>query len=169
MVSTSTRIPRFEIRPTTEDDVPLILSFIKDLADYEHLSHEVLVTQDVLRAALFGKLPTAEVVIGGYDANPVAFALYYYTFSSFLGQRSLFVEDLYVRPAHRGKGLGRELLVYLARVARNRNCGRLEWSVLDWNEPAIKFYKGIGAVPRNEWTIYQLHGEALGKLADETA
>ena len=169
MVSTSTHIPRFEIRPTTEDDVPLILSFIKGLADYEHLSHEVFVTQDALRDALFGKLPTAEVVIGNYDADPVAFALYYYTFSSFAGQRSLFVEDLYVKPAHRGKGLGRALLVYLAGVARNRNCGRLEWSVLDWNEPAIKFYKGIGAVPRNEWTIYQLSGEALGKLANETA
>jgi GNAT superfamily N-acetyltransferase len=157
----------FRIKQAVEADVPLILSFIKELAEYERLSHTVVATEDLLRDALFGAHPCAEVIIA-YDQNkPVGFALFFHNTSTFLGRRGVYLEDLYVRPEARGKGIGRALLVSLARLAKERGCGRFEWAVLDWNEPAIKFYKSLGAVPMDEWTIFRLTGEALDRLAEE--
>ncbi|HLL39950.1 MAG TPA: GNAT family N-acetyltransferase [Rubrobacteraceae bacterium] len=158
-------MPKLEIRIATEDDVPLILSFIKELAEYENLSHEVFATEDLLREYLFGERRGAEVVIGHHGEDPAGFALFFHNFSTFLGRPGIYLEDLYVTPELRGKGVGRALLTYLAKLAKERNCGRLEWSVLDWNEPAIKLYESIGAVPMDEWTVYRLTGEALDGLA----
>ena len=149
----------------TEDDVPLILSFIRELAEYEKLSHEVVATEGVLRESLFGERTGAEVVICYYEGSPAGFALFFHNFSTFLGRPGLYLEDLYVKPEMRGRGLGRALLVHLAGIAKERGCGRMEWSVLDWNEPAIKLYKGIGATPMDEWTVYRVTGEALEDLA----
>ena len=154
-----------EIRVATEDDVPLILSFIRELAEYEKLSHEVVATEGVLRESLFGERTGAEVVICYYEGSPAGFALFFHNFSTFLGRPGLYLEDLYVKPEMRGRGLGRALLVHLAGIAKERGCGRMEWSVLDWNEPAIKLYKGIGATPMDEWTVYRVTGEALEDLA----
>lgn len=145
--------------------MPLILSFIKELAEYERLSHEVSATEDLLRFHLFGERREAEVVIGQHADEPAGFALFFHNFSTFLGRPGIYLEDLYVKPAFRGNGIGRAMLVYLARLARERDCGRLEWSVLDWNEPAIGLYRGIGAVPMDDWTVYRVAGEALQKLA----
>jgi GNAT superfamily N-acetyltransferase len=153
-----------EIRPATEADVPLILTFIRELADYERLSHEVAATEEALRDSLFGERRFAEVLIGYRDGRPAGFALFFHSFSTFLGKPGMYLEDLYVRPEFRGAGIGRALLVHLARLARERGCGRLEWSVLDWNEPAIGFYKGIGASPVSGWTLYRVTGEALEAL-----
>ena len=153
------------IRPASEEDVPLILSFIKELAEYERLSHEVSVTEELLRFHLFGERREAEVVIGQHADEPAGFALFFHNFSTFLGRPGIYLEDLYVKPAFRGNGIGRTMLVYLARLARERDCGRLEWSVLDWNEPAIGLYRGIGAAPMDDWTVYRVAGEALQKLA----
>jgi GNAT superfamily N-acetyltransferase len=153
------------IRPASEEDVPLILSFIKELAEYERLSHEVSATEDLLRVHLFGERREAEVVIGQHADEPAGFALFFHNFSTFLGRPGIYLEDLYVKPAFRGNGIGRAMLVYLAGLARERDCGRLEWSVLDWNEPAIGLYRGIGAVPMDDWTVYRVAGEALQKLA----
>jgi GNAT superfamily N-acetyltransferase len=158
-------MPKLEIRIATEDDVPLILSFIKELAEYENLSHEVFATEDLLREYLFGERRGAEVVIGHHGEDPAGFALFFHNFSTFLGRPGIYLEDLYVTLELRGKGVGRALLTYLAKLAKERNCGRLEWSVLDWNEPAIKLYESIGAVPMDEWTVYRLTGEALDGLA----
>lgn len=155
-----------EIRAAAEADVPLILSFIKELAGYERLSHEVSATEDVLRESLFGERQGAEALLGYLDGVPVAFALFFHNFSTFLGRPGIHLEDLYVKPEFRGKGVGRAMLVHLAKLAKERNCGRLEWSVLDWNESAIKLYRSIGAVPMDEWTLYRLTGEALDGLAD---
>ena len=157
----------FVIKPTTIDDVPVILSFIQKLAAYENLSHEVVATEAGLQAALFGARPYAETVIAYYQNRPVGFALFFSSFSTFLGKPGIYLEDLFVDPEQRGKGFGKALLVYLARLAQERNCGRFEWSVLDWNEPSIKFYESLGAVPLKEWTMYRLTGEALEKLAGE--
>lgn len=166
MASSKDSPANVRIEPATEKDVPLILSFIKGLAEYERLSHEVLATEEVLRDTLFGEHPAAEVIIA-YDADgAVGFALFFHNFSTFLGQRGLYLEDLYVKPEARGRGTGRALLAHLARLARERNCGRLEWAVLDWNEPAIKFYRSLGAVSMDEWMIFRMKGEALGRLAD---
>jgi GNAT superfamily N-acetyltransferase len=154
-----------EIRPATEVDVPLILSFIRELANYERLSHEVVATEEALRDSLFGERRFAEVLLGYGGGSPAGFALFFHTFSTFLGKPGIYLEDLYVKPEFRGAGIGRALLVHLARLARERGCGRLEWSVLDWNEPAIGFYKGIGASPVSGWTVYRLTGEALEELA----
>lgn len=153
------------VRAASEEDVPLILSFIKELAEYERLSHEVVATEEALREHLFGKHPVAEVVIGENGEDPAGFALFFHSFSTFLGRPGIYLEDLYVRPAFRGRGIGRALLVYLARLAKERGCGRLEWSVLDWNEPAIGFYRGIGASPVGGWMVYRVTGEALHRLA----
>jgi GNAT superfamily N-acetyltransferase len=153
------------IRPASEEDVPLILSFIKELAEYERLSHEVSVTEELLRFHLFGERREAEVVIGQHADEPAGFALFFHNFSTFLGRPGIYLEDLYVKPAFRGNGIGRTMLVYLAGLARERDCGRLEWSVLDWNKPAIGLYRGIGAVPMDDWTVYRVAGEALQKLA----
>lgn len=153
------------IRPASEEDVPLILSFIKELAEYERLSNEVSATEDLLRFHLFGERREAEVVIGQHADEPAGFALFFHNFSTFLGRPGIYLEDLYVKPAFRGNGIGRAMLVYLAGLAKERDCGRLEWSVLDWNEPAIGLYRGIGAVPMDDWTVYRVAGEALQKLA----
>jgi GNAT superfamily N-acetyltransferase len=157
----------FEIRPTTIDDVPLILSFIQKLADYEKLSHEVVATEEGLREVLFGERRYAETVIAYSQNKPVGFALFFPSFSTFLGKPGIYLEDLFVDPEQRGKGFGKALLVYLARLAQERNFGRLEWSVLDWNEPSIKFYQSLGAVPMSEWIRYRLTGTALEQLAAE--
>jgi GNAT superfamily N-acetyltransferase len=157
----------FQIRQATERDVPVILSFIRQLAEYERLSHEAVMTEDILRESLFGSRPAAEVLLGYSGDRPVAFAVFFHNFSTFLGRSGLYLEDLFVIPEMRGRGFGRALLVELAKIARERKCGRFEWSVLDWNEPAIKFYKAIGAVPMDEWTIFRVTGEALNRLAGE--
>jgi GNAT superfamily N-acetyltransferase len=158
-------MPEIRIRPATEEDVPLILSFIRELAGYERLSHEVSATEDLLQFHLFRERREAEVVIGHYADEPVGFALFFHNFSTFLGRPGIYLEDLYVNPESRGKGIGRAMLVYLAGLAKQRGCGRLEWSVLDWNEPAIRLYRGIGAVPMDDWTVYRVAGEALDELA----
>ena len=161
-------MPDIGIRPATEEDVPLILSFIRELAGYERLSHEVSATEDLLRLHLFGEKRGAEVVIGQHADEPAGFALFFHNFSTFLGRPGIYLEDLYVKPEFRGKGIGRAMLVYLAGLAKERGCGRLEWSVLDWNEPAIRLYRGIGAVSMDDWTVYRVTGKALEKLAAQT-
>ena len=159
---------QFHIKPATIDDTPLVLKFIKGLAEYEKLEDECVATEDGLRKTMFGANPMAEAVIGYSGDQAVGFALFFHTFSTFLGAPSLYLEDLFVLPEWRGKGLGRQLLSYLARLAADRGCQRLEWAVLDWNEPSIGFYKGLGAVPLDEWTTYRLSGEALVKLGSES-
>ena len=156
---------RAEIRPATEDDVPIILSLIRELAEYERLSHEVVATEGLLRESLFGERRGAEVLIACCKGAPAGFALFFHSFSTFLGRPGIYLEDLYVKPEFRGRGIGRALLTHLARLAKECGCGRLEWAVLDWNEPAIKLYKSIGAVPMDEWTVYRVTGEALETLA----
>jgi GNAT superfamily N-acetyltransferase len=158
-------VARAEIRPATEDDVPIILSLIRELAEYERLSHEVVATEDLLRESLFGERRGAEVLIACCKGAPAGFALFFHSFSTFLGRPGIYLEDLYVKPEFRGRGIGRALLTHLARLAKERGCGRLEWAVLDWNEPAIKLYKSIIAVPMDEWTVYRVTGEALETLA----
>jgi GNAT superfamily N-acetyltransferase len=156
------------IRPAVEADVPLILRFIRELADYERLLHEVVATEDRLRDTLFGARPAAEVVIAeDADAEPLGFALFFHNYSTFLAQPGIYLEDLYVRPEARGRGAGRALLAHLARLAKERGCGRLEWWVLDWNESAIRFYRSLGAQPMSDWTVFRLTGDDLARLADE--
>lgn len=162
----TTSIPHFTIRNTSISDVPLIFSFIKELAEYEKLSHEVVATEEILSEFLFGDRPFAEAVIGCYKEDPVAFALYFYNFSTFLGRPGLYLEDIFVKPEMRGKGFGKVMLSYLAHFAKERGCGRLEWWVLDWNKPAIDFYRSIGARPMNELIVQRVDGEALDRLAD---
>jgi GNAT superfamily N-acetyltransferase len=156
----------FTIREAVEADVSVILSFIQQLATYEKLLDEVVATEDTLRDGLFGPRQVAEVIIGEWQNDPVAFALFFHNFSTFLGRPGLYLEDLYVKPEMRGKGIGRIMLSYLAHLARKRNCGRLEWWVLDWNEPARKFYHSVGAVSMSEWTVQRITGQALEKLAE---
>ena len=153
------------LEPATQKDVPVILRFIKELADYEKLSQEVVATEDTLRTSLFGARPAAEVVIAYASDEPVGFALYFQTFSTFLGRPGIYLEDLYVTPARRGQGVGRRLLAHVARVAIDRGYGRMEWSVLNWNEPALVVYRRIGARPLDEWTVQRLTGDALKSLA----
>ena len=153
------------IRFAVEDDTPLILQFIKDLAEYEKLSHEVVADRDALRATLFGDDPAAEVLIAELDGVPAGFALFFHNYSTFLARRGLYLEDLFVRPEHRGRGIGRKLLERLASIAVERGCGRFEWWVLDWNEPAIRFYESLGATAMDEWTVFRVDGEALKDLA----
>jgi len=155
-----------KIRPATERDIKIILSFIKGLADYERLSHEVLATEELLRGSLFGKNPAAEVIIAFEGDEPAGFALFFHNYSTFLGQKGLYLEDLFVSPDRRGHGIGKALLVQLARIAKERNCGRLEWAVLDWNEPAINFYKSLNAKLMDEWRTFRVTGEALETLAN---
>jgi GNAT superfamily N-acetyltransferase len=160
--------PAADIRivPAMERDTPVILSLIKQLADYERLAHEVEATEDDIRESLFGDWPGAEVVLAYVGAELAGFALFFHNYSTFLGRRGLYLEDLFVLPAFRSKGVGRRLLSHLAKTALERKCGRLEWWVLDWNEPAIRFYRSIGAVPMDDWTVYRVHGDALHRLAD---
>jgi GNAT superfamily N-acetyltransferase len=156
---------QLEIRTATAADVPLILEFIKGLAEYEKLAHEVVADEALLHEQLFGERPGAEVLIASLAGEPAGFALFFHNFSTFLGRRGLYLEDLFVKPDVRGHGVGRALLSHLARLAIARGCGRLEWAVLDWNEPAIKFYQSLGAKPMDEWTVYRVTGAALNKLA----
>ena len=157
------------IRRASPTDVPLILELIRGLAEYERLAHEVTATEAGLRQALFDASPGAEVVIAESGGEPVGFALFFHNFSTFVGKRGLYLEDLFVKPAWRGKGVGRHLLAHLARLAVERDCGRLEWAVLDWNEPAIRFYRGLGAQPMHDWTVFRVAGDALHQLAAERA
>ena len=164
----STDIPGFHIRSATKADVPIILAFIKKLADYERLSHEVIATEELLRKTLFGRARTAEVAIGYLVREPVGFALFFHNYSTFVGRPGIYIEDLFVDESFRRRGFGRALLLYVARLAKERDCGRLEWSVLDWNEPAINFYKKLGAAPMGEWTVFRVTGEKLNALANMT-
>jgi GNAT superfamily N-acetyltransferase len=160
-----TRIKGFVIRSTDTRDVPLILDFITKLAIYEKLSHEVVVTGQQLERYLFGEEKVAEAVIGLYHGRPVGFALFFYNFSTFLGRPGIYLEDLFVLEEERGKGFGKALLSYLASLAIEKGCARLEWAVLDWNEPSIEFYKSLGAKYMDEWVINRVTGEALTELA----
>jgi GNAT superfamily N-acetyltransferase len=153
------------IERATERDVSTILEMINALAVYERMSDQVVATEAGLREALFGPRPDAEVLIAYADGTPAGFALFFHNFSTFLGRRGLYLEDLFVKPEMRGSGIGKRLLAELARLAVERKCGRFEWAVLDWNEPAIGFYKKLGAEPMNEWTVFRVSGEALERLA----
>ncbi len=156
-----------EIRITsaTESDVPAILEMIRELAEYEKLSHVVVATEEQLRHTLFGERPAAEVLLAHWNSEPIGFALFFPNYSTFLAQPGIYLEDLFVKPHARGKRAGLALLIELARIAVARGCGRVEWSVLDWNEPSIQFYKKLGAIPMDEWTTFRLTGEALARLA----
>ena len=156
------------IRPAEAHEVSIVLQFIRDLALYEHLDHEVVATEETLHEALFGARPYAEVVFGCLDGEPVGFALFFHNFSTFLGRPGIYLEDLYVRPEARKHGIGRRLLTWLAATTLARRCGRLEWAVLNWNEPSIQFYRKLGAVPLDEWTTYRVTGPALKALAKES-
>ena len=156
----------FEIRITTEADVPIILSLIRELAEYEREPNAVVATEAGLRDVLFGEKRSAEVLLALESGEAVGFAVYFYNFSTWLGRPGLYLEDLFVRPAVRGKGFGRALLERLAQIAKERGCGRMEWAVLDWNEPAIQFYRKLGAEPMNEWTVFRLTEEGIAKLAE---
>jgi len=158
----------FKIRPAMEEDAAVILSLIKELAEYEHLSHEVAATENDIRKTLFGERPFAETLIGEYEGLPISFALFFHNFSTFVGKPGIYLEDLYVQPAHRGKGFGSKMLAHIAALARERDCGRFEWSVLNWNTPAIRTYENLDASPMKEWILYRLSGEALNKLADKS-
>jgi GNAT superfamily N-acetyltransferase len=160
-----TRVPGLFLRFATEKDVGIILGFIRELADYEKLAHEVIADEQILRRSLFGGRQVAEVVIAEYEDEPVGFALFFHNFSTFLARPGIYLEDLYVRPAMRGKGIGTTLLAFLAKIAVDRGCGRFEWAVLDWNEPAIAFYKNLGAQALSDWTVYRVAGPALATLA----
>jgi len=164
---TQSAAPPLRIRTATVDDVPLILRFIRELAEYERLAHEVVATEELLRETLFGNRAYAEVVIGDVDGEPAGFALFFHNFSTFVGRPGIYLEDLYVRPEMRGRGYGRTLLAHLASLAKQRHCGRVEWAVLTWNEPAIRFYRSLGARPNDQWMIYRLAGDALDALANE--
>ena len=153
------------LRPAQIADVPHILALIRELAEYEKLAHEAVADEATLAAQLFGDTPAAEVVIAEVDGQPAGFALFFHNFSTFLGKRGLYLEDLYVKPEYRGLGLGRRLMVHLASLAITRDCGRFEWSVLDWNAPAIAFYRELGAQPMDEWTVQRVTGDALRALA----
>ncbi len=153
------------IRLATAADLPLIAGFIRDLADYEKLSHEVRFDEAKLGENLFGPRPYAEVIIGEIDGSPQGFALFFHNFSTFEGKPGIYLEDLFVRPEARGSGLGKALLAHLAKLCIERDCARLEWSVLDWNEPAIGFYKSLGARMMDEWTVMRVDGDALARFA----
>ena len=156
-----------DIQPATEADVPLILQLIRALAEYERLAHEVVATEAMVRESFFGPSPHAQAVIARSGGSAVGFAIWFSTYSTFLSRPGIYLEDLFVLPEWRGKGIGRALLRHLARIAVERRCGRIEWSVLDWNETAIRFYRGLGARPMDEWTVFRLTGEAITRLAEE--
>jgi GNAT superfamily N-acetyltransferase len=158
----------FQIRPARVEDVPIVLELIRDLATYERAPDEVVATEEQLIDVLFGEQAVAEVLLAFEEKSPVGFAVYFYNFSTWLGRPGLYLEDLFVKPEKRGKGYGRALLVELAKIARDRGCGRMEWAVLDWNEPAINFYRALGAKPMHEWTVFRLTREEIAKLANST-
>ena len=156
----------FQIRPAGVEDVPIILELIRDLATYERAPNEVTATEEQLVDVLFGERPAAEVLLALEGESAVGFAVFFHNFSTWLGRAGLYLEDLFVKPDKRGKGYGRALLLELAKIARDRGCGRMEWAVLNWNEPAIKFYRALGAKPMDEWTVFRLTPEEIAKLAD---
>ena len=164
----STKIRGLTLRQATTRDVSLVLSFIRELAGYERLTHEVTATEAHLRETLFGPCPRAEVIFGVYEGREIAYALFFHNYSSFQGRPGLYLEDIYVKPEMRGQGCARAMLAYLARLAVERGCGRFDWTVLDWNEPALRFYRSLGAVPMSEWTIQRLTGADLKRLASES-
>jgi GNAT superfamily N-acetyltransferase len=155
------------IRPATPADVPLVFQFIRDIAEYEKLSHEVVGSEELLAASLFptGHAPAVHCQLAFWDDRPAGFALYFFNFSTFLTRPGLYLEDLFVKPELRGRGIGKKLLLQLAKLANERGCGRMEWTVLDWNTPAIEFYRSLGAVPMDEWTVFRLTGDALKRYA----
>ena len=157
--------PLIAIRPAVATDAGLILAFIRELADFEQLSHEVVADEYGLAAQLFGDRPRAEVLIAEVDGTPAGFALFFHNFSTFVGKPGLYLEDLFVRPAFRGYGLGKQLMLRLAQIAVERDCSRFEWSVLDWNTPAVAFYRRLGAVGMDDWTVQRVSGDALRALA----
>ncbi len=156
----------FAIRPATAADVPIILALIRALATYERAPNDVTATEDGLSKVLFGEKPAAEVLLAFENETAVGFAVFFHNFSTWLGRPGLYLEDLFVRPEDRGKGYGRALLIHLAKIARDRGCGRMEWAVLDWNEPAIQFYRKLGAKPMDDWTVFRLKRDGIAKLAD---
>jgi GNAT superfamily N-acetyltransferase len=160
----NTQPPAFRIDPATPDDVPLILSLIRELAEFERLLPEAVATADDLRRTLFGPRPFAEVIIGRIGDEAAGFALFFHNYSTFLGKPGIYLEDLYVRPTLRGRNCGKALLQHIAALAIERGCGRFEWSVLDWNQRAIDFYRKLGAQPLNEWTMFRVTGDALIRL-----
>ena len=153
------------IRPATESDVPLLLALIRELAEYEKLAHQVSATEEQLRATLFGARPFAEALLACADGEPAGFAIFFHNYSTFLARPGLYLEDLYVRPAFRGRGLGKLLMTTVARIAVDRGCGRYEWTVLDWNIPSIEFYESLGAEMKGDWRIMRVTGERLEKMA----
>ena len=155
------------IRPAEPADVPVVASLIRQLARFEKLEHEVVLTEALLKAGLFGARPYAEAVLAEEDGQAIGFALFYHNFSTFLARPGMYLEDLFLLPDHRGRGVGRALLAHLARIAVERGCGRLEWAVLNWNQEAVRFYERLGARPNSEWTVYRLTGEALRALGRE--
>lgn len=157
----------FVLRSATPADVPVILECIRGLAEYEKLGHAVVATEDVLRETLFGPHPVAEVVLAEDGEDVAGFALFFHNFSTFLGRPGVYLEDLFVFPRHRGRGLGKQLLAHLAKLAVQRGCGRVEWAVLDWNVDAVGFYESLGARPMSDWTVYRLDGDAMQRLAAE--
>lgn len=165
MTTNASELPHIALRAARRDDVAQILSFIRELGEYEKLAHEAVADEATLAAQLFGDNPAAEVVIAEVDGKPAGFALFFHNFSTFIGKRGLYLEDLFVRPEFRGVGLGHRLMVHLSRLAVERDCGRFEWSVLDWNQPAIDFYRRLGAVPLDQWTVQRVAGDALAALA----
>ncbi|HEY2711312.1 MAG TPA: GNAT family N-acetyltransferase [Chthoniobacterales bacterium] len=161
----SNKAPDFRIRPAQPADVSTILALIRDLAEYERAPNEVIASEELLEENLFGPRPSAEVLLGEENGEPVCFALFFHNFSTWMGRRGLYLEDLFVRPEKRDRGYGRALLVRLAQIAHERACGRMEWAVLDWNEPAIQFYRKLGARPNEDWTIFRLTRDGIAQLA----
>ena len=161
--------PRFSIRRAEIDDISTSLSLIRELAEYERAPDDVVATEAGLREVLFGAAPAAQVLIAYENDLAVGFAVFFHNFSTWLGRAGLYLEDLFVRPEHRGKGYGRALLTRLAQIACERGCGRMEWAVLDWNDPAIQFYRKLGAKPMDEWTVFRLDREGIRRLAEATA
>jgi len=162
-----TKIIGFTLRFVTIDDVPVILEFIKELAEYEKLSHEVIATEENLRKSLFGEQPAAEVIIADYLTKPVGYCLFFRNFSTFLGKPGIYIEDIYIKPEHRGRDFGKSILTYIANMAIERDCGRLEWSVLDWNINALNFYNDLGARAMDGWTVLRIDGDKLSELSKE--
>ena len=160
---------RLQIRTADPEDVALLLDLIRELADYEKAPQEAVATPELLHASLFGDKPTAEAVVAEWDGEPAGFALFFHNYSTWLGRAGLYLEDLFVREDKRGRGIGKALLLHLARVAHERGCGRMEWAVLDWNTPAIEFYEALGAKPQSEWTVYRWDRETLERLAGNDA
>ena len=163
----ATSVPDFTIRSAIVDDCTQILSFIQELADYEKLGHEVVATPETLKETLFGEKAYAEVTIGEYQGKAIGYSLFFHNFSTFTGKPGIYLEDIYVQPSMRGKGYGKLMLAYIAKLAVQRNCTRVEWSVLDWNEPSIQFYRSIGAAPMDGWTVQRLDGSELTDFAQQ--